>query len=277
MSAEPDRSFALPNEPDAQKTQGGARFSALAPDSDAGPGCFAYFGRRLVEETGIRPGQRVLDVASGRGAVLFPAAEAAGPDGAVVGVDLAAGMVQATRQEARRRGINAQVRLMDAEHLDFHDGSFDRVLCGFGVMFFPNQEGGLKEFRRVLKEGGRVGVSTWRASQAEDMADALRQLGFISSAPEPGWIAERARLAGLLERAGFSEVRVLTDSHTFRFRDLEEYWETARGTGMRQRLDPLNSEQRQRLRAALAERLAGRQRRNGIYLEATALLATANT
>lgn len=72
-----------------RKTQVRAIFDRLAPDYDtAGPACFAYFGRRLVEATGIASGQRVLDVACGPGAVLWPAAELVMPAGEVVGIDL---------------------------------------------------------------------------------------------------------------------------------------------------------------------------------------------
>ena len=70
----------------------------------------------------------MLDVASGRGAVLFPAAEAVGLTGKVVGIDLAQEMAHTTNNEAARQGLHAQVQVMDAEHLDFPNEAFDRVL-----------------------------------------------------------------------------------------------------------------------------------------------------
>lgn len=96
----------------ARKAQTKAQFNALAPDYDSGPGCFAYYGRRLVEAAGVAPGQRVLDVASGRGAVLFPSAERAGRTGEVVGVDFAEQMARVTNEEAVRRGLAARVRVI---------------------------------------------------------------------------------------------------------------------------------------------------------------------
>src|ERR1051326_3647153 len=96
---------------DARKAQVGAMFDRLAPEYDAvGPACFAYFGRRLVEQAAVGYGQRVLDVACGRGAVLFPAAERVEAAGEVIGIDLAEEMVRNTNIEARRRGLPVSAR-----------------------------------------------------------------------------------------------------------------------------------------------------------------------
>jgi SAM-dependent methyltransferase len=262
----------------AQKAQTGAFFSRIAPDYDvAGPGCFAHFGRRLVEVADIEPGQRVLDVATGRGAVLFPAAERVGPTGAVSGIDLAEGMVRLTSEEAAHRGVPAQIEVMDAERLDFPDATFDRVLCGFGIMFFPQLDRALSEFHRVLKPGGRVALSTWRVSQGDDLAATLAQLGLMRmddatalhfNTPE--------RLDAPLVAAGFTTVRVESDEAIFRYADLEQYWQDARGTGLRRWLDALDSEQHERVRAALAARLAPHRDADGIALASSALLAVAS-
>ena len=183
----------MSDDAEARKSQTTALFSRLAPEYDPA-GCFAHFGRRLVDVVGVEPGQRVLDVATGRGAVLFPAVERVGHAGDVVGVDLAEGMVKATQSDIARRGIRADVQVMDAEQLDFPDATFDRVLCGFGVMGVPNMGGALDEFRRVLKPTGRLGVSTWRVSESEDLSAALEELGLKT--PRPGWITELDPCAG---------------------------------------------------------------------------------
>jgi ubiquinone/menaquinone biosynthesis C-methylase UbiE len=260
---------------ETQKAQSAAIFNRLASDYDAGVGASTHFGRRLVALAGVEPGQRVLDVATGRGAVLLPAAELVGERGEVVGVDLAEGMVQATNEEAVRRGLAARARVMDAEHLDYPDAIFDRVFCGFGIMFFPNLDRALGEFRRVLKPGGRLGVSTWRESQTDDLVAVLRDLGLESDRPT-GWITEPDDLARPLERADFTDIRVVADSETFCYADLEQYWQSARGTGRRRSLDALDAVQTERVRATLAERLQAHQRPDGIHIVATALLAVAS-
>ena len=261
----------------ARKARARALFNQLAPDYDrGGQWCFAHFGRHLVEMVGIAPGQRVLDVACGRGALLFPAAERAGAGGVAVGVDLAEGMVRVTRDEAARRGLPVDLRVMDAEQLDFPDASFDRVLCGFALMSFPDVARTLGEFRRVLAPGGRLGVSTWRAAEAHDLLIVLTRLGF----PDPSGGAvlrfkEPDLLAHALTAAGFADVQTRIAADTFRYADLDDYWRTARGTGMRAWLDTLDAAQTAHVREVLADQLHPAQREDGLYIEASAVLATA--
>lgn len=100
-----------------QKQKIAAVFGRAAPTYDR-TGRFAYFGQRLVAAVDLAPGARVLDVASGRGAVLFPAAEAVGPQGQVTGIDLSGPMVEATSAKIQSRGLtHAEVLLMDAERM----------------------------------------------------------------------------------------------------------------------------------------------------------------
>jgi ubiquinone/menaquinone biosynthesis C-methylase UbiE len=259
--------------PETRKAQIALQFSRLAPAYDAA-GCFAVYGQRLVEIVGIEPGQRVLDVATGRGAVLFPAAERIGADGHLEGIDLAEGMVQATNADAERRGVRARVRVMDAEHLDFPDASFDRVLCGFGIMFPPNQARALSEMHRVLRPGGRIGLSTWRETESHDLSLVLVALGQASVRPL-GSITEPEVLAKILAEAGFADVRVQADTHDFLHADLDAYWRGAMGTGARRSIEGLDPEQTARVRAALAERLERYRQADGYHVPATALIGTA--
>ena len=253
-----------------RKARAKTQFNTVAAEYDAGPGCFAHFGRRLVSVAEIQPGQRVLDVASGRGAVLFPCAERVGQTGEVVGVDLADEMVRATNADASQRGIPARVQVMDAEHLDFAEATFDRVLCGFGIMFLPDQLRALGEFRRVMKSGGRLAVSTWRVSQTSEIEAAMVELG-IHRAKQPGWITEPDDLSKLLKAAGFTDVSVKIDSHSFRYADVEDFWRQARGTGMRRTLDELNAADAERVRSALTRRVS--PERLEFYSTSAALIA----
>ena len=264
----------MTDSPEARKAQLGAQYSALAPGYDP-VGSFARFGHLLVDAVGVESGQRVLDVASGRGAVLFPAAERVGPDGHAEGIDLAEGMVRATSAEAEQRGIRAWVRVMDAEQLDFPDASFDRVLCGFGIMFFPDQLRGLREMRRVLRPGGRVGLSTWKEHQVQDLLLVIQDLG-LGPPHRSTSVDEADVLAGLLIGAGFIGARVVAETLPLHYPDLDTYWRVARGSGVRGLIDALDAAQAARVRAALAERLERYRRPAGYHVPATALFGTAS-
>lgn len=168
----------------------------------------------------------------------------------VVGVDLAGALVRAVRDEALRRGLRANFQIMDAEVLAFPDGLFDRALCGFGLMFFPQLDRALAEARRVLQPGGRLAVSTWRVTQTADLEAVLAPRGLLD--PRAGVLrfAEPDELTRALERAGFAAIDVWTDTSIFRYANLDEYWQTARGTGLRRALDQLDAAQEAAIRAA---------------------------
>lgn len=244
----------MDSEATAQKARVRAQFDTAALEYDTGPGCFAYFGKRLVESAEILPDHRVLDVATGRGAAFFPAAELLSNAGEIVGIDLSDEMVRATIAEATRRGVPGRAQVMDAEHLVFKDATFDRVLCGFGIMFFPDQLHALGEFQRVLKPGGLLAVSTWRVAQISEILAAMDELG-MKREQAPGWIAEPEKLSSLLIRAGFTDASVRIESHSFKYVDVEEYWQQARGTGLRRTLDNLDPGDAERLLTALRRRV----------------------
>lgn len=265
----------MANDHETRKAQTRTLFNTVCPDYDAGSGCFAHFGRRLVEFADIRANARVLDIASGRGAVLFPAAERVGAGGAVVGIDLAEAMAQAANEEAARRGLEVRVSVMDAEELTFADASFDWVTCGFGLMFLPDQNRGLAHMHRVLKPGGRLALSTWRVAQGDHLQPALSAIGLPTGQP-PGWLPEPEALEALLHRNGFKDIRIEIDAMDFRYADAEELWQQGRGTGMRRTLDALEATQKEHVLSLLTEYMQPHWRSDGYYLRVAALLAVAN-
>lgn len=116
----------------------------------------------LVKMAAPAAGERVLDLACGTGLVTFRAAEAVGSSGHVIGTDISDAMVQQCTETAAARGVaHAAFRRMAAEKLDFGDGAFDAVLCGFGMMYVVDFAGSISEMSRVAKPGGRAVSAVW--------------------------------------------------------------------------------------------------------------------
>src|SRR5215510_10747375 len=120
------------------------------------------YGRRTVERLSLRPGASVLDVCSGSGASALPAAERVTPDGLVLAVDLAEGLLDLARAKAERRGLsNIEFRVGDFEELGLPDNSFDAVICVFGIFFVPDMAAAVRELWRMVRPGGQLAITTW--------------------------------------------------------------------------------------------------------------------
>jgi ubiquinone/menaquinone biosynthesis C-methylase UbiE len=115
-------------------------------------------GRTVVAASGVRTGERVLDVAAGSGNVALAAAEAGAR---VVASDLTPELFDDGRARAAERGLQLEWREADAEALPFADGEFDVVLSTIGVMFAPHHQAAADELVRVCRPGGRIGLISW--------------------------------------------------------------------------------------------------------------------
>ena len=181
---------------------------------------------------------RVLDVAAGKGSSARPAQEL-GAD--VLAVDISPVMVDALVAA----GLNA--RVMDGERLDVPDDSFDAVLCGFGLFFYPDPVQGARELKRVVKAGGPVACSM-PLRTFPDYIVALRQ-EFAPKAQGPGIPTPRPDFDGVavLREAGFADVEVVDEMHEFTFDSPASVWEFCLTTGVRDVLNRLSESDRAEL------------------------------
>jgi ubiquinone/menaquinone biosynthesis C-methylase UbiE len=173
--------------------------------------------RRALELIGAGSGERLLDIASGRGDSAILAARERGC--VVTGVDFGEAAVSDARQAAEAAGIGDRVafRVGDAEALPFADGSFDAGLCECSLCMFPDKARALAELHRVLRPGGRVAI-------ADVLADhdrlPTRLSGPLATVACVGTALAREDLLRLLASSGF---RVLaTQSCTREAADMAE-------------------------------------------------------
>lgn len=164
--------------------------------------------KALVGGAAIGRGQAVLDVACGTGLVTFEAARAVGRGGHVLGTDLSGEMVLAAQRRAAACQL-AHVRFerMDAESLTVADGAFDVALCALGLMYFAEPLRAVRELRRAVRPGGRVGLSVWGEREHCGWASVFPVVqAEVSSEVCPLFfrLGTAHALAGLCEEAGLT-------------------------------------------------------------------------
>jgi len=115
-------------------------------------------GELLCEAVDVRPGQKVLDVATGSGSTALAAARRGCE---VTGIDFVPAVLGSARDRARVERFDIIFLEGDAENIPFPDASFDVVLSAYGAMFAPDQEKTASELLRVCRPGGKIGMAIW--------------------------------------------------------------------------------------------------------------------
>ncbi len=186
----------------------------------------------LFEGVHLRPGTRLLDVASGPGAL---AAEAAHRGVRPVGVDLSPRMVEL----AQRLHPTIEYRVADVEHLPFPDHAFDAVVCGFGLGHFPRPELAVAECVRTLSPGGRVAFSWWDDPARQRIQglfrEAIAEIGVSAALDVPQShnvfrFSNSDEFRRLLDGAGLNEVKVREHAATYVVADTETLWKGGLGS-----------------------------------------------
>ena len=166
------------------------------------------FALDLVNDAGLRPAERVLDVACGTGTIARLAAERVGMSGRVSGLDVNAAMLHVARSLPSPGPIKWYETA--AESVPLPDDSFDVIFCGLGLQFFTDKGAALREMRRVLKPGGRVYLSTAVPNAFMDVLDRAiaRNVSKEASAFVRAVFSlnDPAELQALLTDAGFASV-----------------------------------------------------------------------
>ena len=139
-------------------------FTEWAPFYDPTHGWTLPKRRTARRALGLRPGDRVLDLACGTGLNFPHLRELVGERGQVVGVDLTPAMLNIARKMIAMKGWkNVEVREADAAHLPFPDASFDKVIISFALNIIPEYMEAIEEVQRILIPGGRFVALEMRA------------------------------------------------------------------------------------------------------------------
>jgi ubiquinone/menaquinone biosynthesis C-methylase UbiE len=189
--------------------------------------------QRLIELAEIKPGQRVLDVATGIGEPSITAAKVIGTGGHVLAIDISRQMLAIAKERAtflRLQDI-IEFRESDAENLDLANSSFDAALSRWGLMLFPNLDAAIGKIYNSIVSGGRFAAAVWAdATKVPIISLASRIIGsqvqmsaLPPEVPNPFSLADTNKLENSLARIGFRDIHIDTVFVTFEFKSGEDY------------------------------------------------------
>jgi ubiquinone/menaquinone biosynthesis C-methylase UbiE len=210
-----------------------ATFEEAAPRYDSsGAQLAGPIADRLVNLASLRPGDQVLDIGCGAGAVAIRSARAVSPGGQVTGVDLSDGMLRRTAAEAAAQGLgNVTVRRGNASRPPFAPGSFDAALASLVLYLLPEPAVALRRWLEVLEPGGTVAFSwgihpdpRWSPVFATVDAYAKGADGFEAHVRRLGSPEE---MTTVLSDCGYSDIQISVDTVPVRYTGPRQWWQAS--------------------------------------------------
>ena len=262
-----------------------ALFDRLAAGYD-GPALrfYPFCADRLVRYVQPAPGQKILDVATGTGAVAVAMAQAVGPEGRVHAIDLSEGMLAKAGANVRKMALaNVDFQHMDAGRLDFRKDYFHATVCSFGLCYLPDMAAALRDWARVTRPGGRVVFSAFGAGVFQPMLDRLIEQVLGEGGTLPAWpdgvrlaqerIRDAAYCEALLREAGLDEIEVDCLQLGYHLAKPEDWWEIVTNSDLRSLVDSLPEARREAVRQAHLAALADLVTDKGLWLDVEVLVA----
>jgi len=254
--------------------------AAEAYDAIAAP-FTTLFAEDALRLTNVQPGQRVLDVAAGTGALSFAAVERGAE---VLATDFSPGMVEHLRDKASAQGVQGmQVAMMNGQALEVDDNSFDAAFSILGLMVFPDRAAGFRELYRAIRRGGYAAVVAWstieRLRFIQAISGALKEAvpNFPAPLKLPPWLslADRSVFKLEMQAGGFSRVNLFTVAHIWIFPSPEEFFDALSNVapGFSTTLGALQPHQRTASRTAFVRRIREEQGDGPFGLEGEAHIA----
>ncbi|VAW93768.1 hypothetical protein MNBD_GAMMA23-717 [hydrothermal vent metagenome] len=239
---------------------------------------FPMCADRMAEYLKPKPGNRVLDIATGTGMVATAMAQAILPDGRVQGIDLSTGMLDKAFENLTKLGLNnIDLHEMDAEKLDFKSNYFDCISCGFGIFFLSDMHASLKEWLRVLKPNGRLMFTTFESSSFGKLITI-----FIEQLAEFNVLVDtsKERLSNMqacetyLEQAGYSDIQIHSEQLGYHLKKEDDWWEIIMNSALRSFVTQLNAIQFAQFRAQHLNEIKKLATDKGIWLDVNVIFST---
>ncbi|MBU1192991.1 MAG: class I SAM-dependent methyltransferase [Gammaproteobacteria bacterium] len=243
---------------------------------------FPFTADQLARRLAPQPGEKILDVATGTGAVAVAVAQRL-QGGRVIGVDFSERMLDRAYANVRRMALhNIDLHPMDATALEFRADYFDALTCSFGLFFLSDMSAALREWRRVLRPGGRILLTSFAASAFQPLVqlycDQLAaQCGSQLAVADLPWqrLADTDVFRELLADAGFETIEFAEQQLGFHMQATPEWWDVLWNTGFRGPLLGLEAGQLELFRQQHLARVAEEFRDGTCWLDVPVIFASA--
>jgi ubiquinone/menaquinone biosynthesis C-methylase UbiE len=246
------------NMPENAQDRAAFTYNAAADFFDASPlGFWDYFGCRTIELASLPRGSRVLDVCCGTGASALPAAEAVGPTGKIIGVDLAKELLELARRKAVQQRLgNIKFEVGEMLSLRFPTESFDAVVCVFGIFFVPDMPRAVSELWSRIRPGGKLAMTTWGPNFFQPGSDAFwRSIKDVRPDLFKGFnpwdrINDPDSLTKIFDEAGIAPPKIVPENRLHPINSAEDWWTIVLGSGYRGTIEQLTLAERQKVKGA---------------------------
>ena len=241
---------------------------------------FPLCADKMVDYAKIKPGNKVLDIATGTGVVALAAAQCLNNRGSVQAIDLSENMIHQAQTKLQTAGIdNVNFQVMDAENLEFKSNTFDVITCSYGLFFMPDMSAALKSWLRVLKPGGKIIFSSFATSAFQPLSEIfinnLTEYGV--TAPTPRWLqlAEENLCQQILLDNGFESAKVEQTQLGYHLADFDHWWEVTQSAGYRGLYEQLAQGHRAEFEKKHRLEIEKHKTKAGIWMDVQTLFSTA--
>ena len=190
------------------------------------PSLFQEWCPRALTAVKVKPGDHIVDIACGTGALAVAAHDISGAHGRTVGVDINQGMLEIAKQKSS----SIDWITSPAENLPFDDNQFDCVVSQFGLMYFENKESAVREMHRVLKPNGYLAILVWDKLENNPGFAAEEYLwqkllgGEIDNTPFA--MGDSIVLENLIKPLDLRDIEISAHNGTGRFKSIQEWIHT---------------------------------------------------
>lgn len=236
---------------------------------------------RLVRLLELKPGEQLLDAATGTGMVALAAAIMIAPGGRVQAIDLSGNMLKVAKINLEKSGLdNVDFHCMDAESPEFKNSSFDVLSCSFGLFFFDDMLMALKNWFQLLKPGGRLMYTSFASSAFQPLTDQFFSdiQDFGVEPPPADWrkLETEQECCELLEQSGYASIRTREEQLGYHLASPEDWWEIVMNAGYRGMVEQVPADQFESFRKQHLASIQTYMTDRGLWLDVMTRFSSAN-